>query len=691
MRRARREAAVAGTWTRRDQVGRHLAAALPVAPLLAIFVAWGAADGGYDPVLWLPGALFALGAAVIVLLWRADRLAVGRATAAALLLLLAFTAWCFASVGWAAERGDAWDGANRTLLYCCVFAVFAWQRVRPRLALGLIGGYSVAIALVGVIDVARAVHGAPSQFFIAGRLAAPIAYPNANAALFLAAFAVAVTVAAQRALPVLLRAACLAAGGLLLELALLCQSRASLVAFPLAIGVLVALSSQRLSLLLMLGLVAVPVGLGAARLLAVYGAVVSGHDAPGRVAEARTVLIWSAVGLLFAGLVVGLLARRVRLPARWARGLGIALAVAGGAAAAGGIALLLVRFGNPVSLATRGWNDFKQKQTPTAASASSHLLSGLSSSRYDIWRVALHEFAAHPFRGVGVDNYALDYLRLRRTRLEPMYPHSLELRLVAQTGIVGAILFAGFLVSACAAAAPAFRRRAGPSRRALGAACLAAFAYWVFHASVDWLWAFPGLTAFAFACLGLASQASGRRPRTAREPRSPEGGRRPMLVGLRYALVIPSCAAAASLASPWAAARENQAALGVWRTEPELAFRRLDLARRLNPLSDQSDLTAGLIATRLGDRRRAEARFAAAVERNPAGWFARLELAALASERNDRVEALRQLRRARSLNPGEPLISAALDTVRSGRSVSTAAISGTVRERLELLTGRIQR
>ena len=126
-------------------------------------------------------------------------------------------------------KADAWDGANRTLLYLCVFAIFAWRRIRPALGLALLGSFATATAAVGVIELLRAVAAARADgFFISGRLAVPITYPNANAALFLAPLFPAVVVASRRGAHPLARALLLAVSGVLVELATLCQSRASL-------------------------------------------------------------------------------------------------------------------------------------------------------------------------------------------------------------------------------------------------------------------------------------------------------------------------------------------------------------------------------------------------------------------------------------------------------------------------------
>ena len=59
----------------------------------------------------------------------------------------------------------------------------------------------------------------------------------------------------------------------------------------------------------------------------------------------------------------------------------------------------------------------------------------------------------------------------------------------------------------------------------------------------------------------------------------------------------------------WIAAEEVARAASGWGADPELAFSRLDSARRLNPFSSEPDLVAGAIAIRLGETGRAEVLF----------------------------------------------------------------------------------
>ncbi|MBA2523966.1 MAG: hypothetical protein H0V25_11660, partial [Solirubrobacterales bacterium] len=99
---------------------------LPGLLSVAVFAVWSRLGGGFAPTVWYPGTIFLLGVLV------AAALALGRATAplprlalAAAALLAAFTVWSFLSIIWADVPADAWDGANRTLLYLIVYLLFS--------------------------------------------------------------------------------------------------------------------------------------------------------------------------------------------------------------------------------------------------------------------------------------------------------------------------------------------------------------------------------------------------------------------------------------------------------------------------------------------------------------------------------------------------------------------------------------
>ena len=620
-----------------------------------------------------------LGLVAVSLFAGGRAFAARRDLAVASLLLAAFTAWSFAGIAWAGVKGDAWEGANRTLLYLCVFVLFAWRRIRVGVAAGLLGGFVAVTAGVGLIEFVRAVGAhRPEGFFISGRLSTPISYPNANAALFLAPFFPAVFLASRREVAPLLRGVMLAAAGVLLELAVMCQSRGSLFAFPLTAFLFLALAPGRLRLLLSLALLTVPVAVGMRRLLHVYSAVVDDRGMHTALIHARSIVVWSAVALLLAGVVIGVVDRRLRIPRRATAALGSAVAIAAVVTLVAGTFAFVHRYGSPVHRVALAWRDFKNdKQSATGQ----HFASGFGSPRYDIWRVAVKEFEHSPLKGVGVDNFAVDYLRLRHTDKEPLYPHSLELRLLAQTGLVGTVLFGGFLVAALLAAGRLWRR-SDPLVAGFAAASLAAFVYWLLHGSVDWFWEFPALGAPAFAWLALAGQA-------ARAEATPTSSRVPLYAGLPLLLV--SGVAAASLAFPWLSAKEIDTASSGWSVDPNAAFHRLDVARRLDPLTDRADLVAGVIAARLHDRTRERVAFVHALERNPDNWYARLELAVLDAQSRRKAAALAQLRLVSTLNPREPVTAEVRERVVRGKAISQAAVDRLFIERTQTLTGARQR
>jgi O-antigen ligase len=270
---------------------------------------------------------------------------------------------------------------------------------------------------------------------------------------------------------------------------------------------------------------------------------------------------------------------------------------------------------------------------------------------------------------------------MRRTKDEPTHQHSVELRVLAQTGFVGAVLFGGFLVAALAAALRPLRRRL-VGVAGLTASCLAVFVYWFIHGSIDWFWEVPALGAPAVALLAAGAQVVQREPPPSRPRISP-------LLGV--AIGMATVVAAAGLAIPWVAAKEIDTAADSWAADPAGAFHRLDVARRLNPLTDRADIVAGVIASRLHEPGKERAAFQRALQRNPHNWYAHFELALLDAQAGKKAAALLQLRAVRRLNPREPLTSEIRHDVLRGHHISQEEINRIFVERTYLLTGARQR
>ncbi len=655
---------------------RAAPATVPALVAVALFVVWATSQGGYPLTHWAPGGLIVLALLVVALVAVGlDVRAVPPAVKIAVGCLAAYAALSFASILWAAAPADAWEGANRTLLYLLVFALFALWPQRGRSAALLLGLW--VLAMVGLAAFValhlNAAAGSPARLAVllpGGRLVYPSGYANANAAQWLMAFWPTLLLAREARLHWALRG--LLAGGavLLAGVALLSVSRGSLYATPVMLVLVFALLPGRVRTFALLVPVAAGIAAFTPSVLRVGERIEVGRNAEGAIHASTTAILLAALAV---GLVVALgaaLEQRgsfsASAVARVHRGVTALAVLALVAVLAGGVAAA----GNPLSRARHAWDTFKSEKGYGANGAGNRLTSGLGSSRYDFYRVALDEFLHHPLLGIGADNFQQQYLAHGRSEETPHYPHSVELRTLSQTGLVGALLAFVGLGAALLAAARGLR---GADRlgRAVVAAALAGFAYWVVHGSFDWFWEFAGLGAPAFALLGLACGLAPRRGPTAPAGSRPLGLRR-LTIGLGACAVV---LAALSLMAPWLSERQVQSAARVWTESPQTAYARLNDAARLNPLSDEPYLVAGSIALRFGENARADHEFALALARQPGDAYATLERGAIASSENEPRRALALLARAARLNPRDPLTLEALRLVREGKRVSIGELN----------------
>jgi tetratricopeptide (TPR) repeat protein len=673
---------------------RKAPATLPALAAMTLFVVCAGDQAGYPLTHWAPGGLVVLALLAIALAFAGLRAAeLPTPVKLALGCLTAYTALSFLSILWAGVPGVAWEGANRTLLYLLVFALFALWPQRGRSAALLLGAWtlaSIGLAAFVALHVNAAAHSAVrlDGLLPGGRLTYPSDYANANAAQWLIAFWPALLLAREARIHWSVRGLLAAGAVLLAEVALLSLSRGSLYATPVMLALVFALLPGRVRTFALLVPVAAGVGAAAPSVLRVGERIEHGQRATAAVhlAATTTFLAALAVGLVVAA-GAAIESRRAFSHAstrRVRRGVGAVAIATLVAVLVGG----LLAAGNPVTRARHAWDTFKSGKGYAANGNGNRLTSGLGSARYDFYRVAADEFVAHPLVGIGADNFAEPYLRHRRSEETPHYPHSVELRTLTETGLAGALLALAGLGAALVAGWRALRQPSDPLARAVAAAALAGFAYWVVHGSFDWFWEFAGLGAPAFAMLGLACALVPRRgvPETDHDSRgsasAPSSHSRSRGLSTRRlgiaAGAIVALAAAASLTAPWLSQLEIQSAARVWPKAPVTAYHRLNDAARLNPLSDEPYLVAGSIALRFGDLPRADHEFALALGRTPGDAYATLELGAIASVRGDRSSALALLARAARLNPRDPLTRAALSLVRARRRVNIVELNRSI-------------
>ena len=642
------------------------------APLLGEFLAVG----------WYPGAIFLVGLLAAGLMVLPGRLRdVPRPVLVAGACLVGFTVWSYASIAWADQPGEAWDGANRTLLYLVVFCLFAAWAQRGASAALVLGVWTVAMIVLATVVLVRLPDSdQPLGYFIAVRLAEPAGYPNAAAATWLMAVWPALVLAGRVEVPALLRGLFAAGAVLLADLAALSQSRGSFYSLPVVVILFFVLVPGRVRSLVVFVPVAIALALTVPGAFEAIDRLREGAD-PGR--ELEAVARATVIAALAVGALVGLGAAVERL-VRVAPSTGQVVHRSIGAVGLGGALVLvvvaLVLAGDPLERADSAWASFKRGPVVVQPKTGSRLSAGLGSNRYDFYRVALQRFGDRPLTGIGADNFFQPYLRYGRSNETPRYPHSLEFRTLAQTGIVGALLLLGAVAAALLAVVKT-TRRPRPLGGAVAGAAAMVFVYWAVHGSFDWFWEFAGLGAPAFAMLGLGCALVPR-------PHGDEpADRRPILRG-RLAIAagaVVAVVAVASLALPWIAQRNVQRASRTWASDPSRAFQRLDQAASLNPLSERPQLAAGTIALRLGDLDRAERSFRDALSRDPRSVYANLELGAIAYERGDRARAQRLLDRARALHPRNPFVRDALDRVKSGRKLNIAELNEQIRSRTNQL------
>jgi tetratricopeptide (TPR) repeat protein len=646
---------------------------------VGIVIVWGWRGAGYAATTWLPGALVLLALLVSVLVGgRGAPRRLRRLSTVALAALGLYTVWTYASVGWAADKGDAWDGANRSLLYLTVYALFLVLPWTVRSGTLVLGVYAAGICALAVTAIARALRTADVDLFIQGRFSFPTEYPNANALLLLSGFWVALGFATRREPAAPLRAAATAAVVFLPQAALLSQSRGSLAAFPLTALLVVALVPGRVRTAAGLLLAVAALAVTWDTHLRVYRVAEDGGTELRHALEPSVIamsLTTAAAALLGLGWAV--IDGRVEFSAQVQRRL--RLGAAGAAVAMVAASAVLLVPAHPVDRLNRAWDDFTAVTTDeewlAQQRASSHFAVGVSgSNRYDFWRVAFADFRERPLAGMGADNFAASYLRERRSGEEPRYPHSLELRLLSQLGIVGAALF---VVFAGAATAAALRARE-PQARLLLIGGLGIWLYWLIHGSADWFWELPALSAPAFAFVALLAALPA-------ETASGTGGRRAPVLALA-ALVLAGVVAAGSYAAPLLAARDVEHAIDRWPDDPGETYDRLDRARALNPLSEEPDLVAGAIAARLDDRARMRRSFQRAVERNPDSWYAWLELALTESVEGRPRAARRLLQRAVTLNPTDPVLADVRARLARGERVHPRSLDAVFAERIDART-----
>jgi tetratricopeptide (TPR) repeat protein len=632
-------------------------------------------DGGYVETVWYAISLFLLALLVLVLVIappaRAER---SRPYEVAVVLFGLFVLWSFASILWADVPADAWTGANRNLLYWLGFVLVGlrpWPPGAARAAVALVAFGGAAMAAGVLID--AALIDDPASLFLSGRLSEPTGYANATANAWLIGLWPAIHLAVSSDLRWPVRALGLGAATLLLEVALLSQSRGALVGFVLTSVVFLLLHPRHWASLLALLVPVAFIALGWDTLTEVRNAATAG-ELDTALADATVWIGWTAALAVVVGAVAALadqaLRRRSAPSASRRRTADLAFF---GIAAACALALVVVLAGST------GWVDEKWEEFRSLSyeqEGAENRFSGLGSGRYDMYRVALNEFRDRPLTGIGSENFAVPYLAERRTAEAPRYAHGLPFETLASVGLVGTLLLAGFLVAALTGFARV-RRRGSPAARGVAVGALGGFVAMFAHAQVDWLWEFPALTLTALGLLALACRV------TDDEAPMTGAGRGPLSsLPARVAAGVLVVAAAVSLVLPAASARFERSGHRARAGDPATALTRYARAADLDPLDADPLLARALLLRNTGRPEEARADLEAALDREEQNWFVHFELALLDGQLRNFAAARRSIARAAELNPRQVLIPDVRRRLEAGRTVDPRAIERALGDQL---------
>ncbi|HET7856672.1 MAG TPA: O-antigen ligase family protein [Gaiellaceae bacterium] len=594
----------------------------------------GLADGGYSAPGWGWATLALVAVTPVILvafgLPRASRLELGFLGG-----LAALTAWGLLSTMWSDDRAQSILDPQRSALYVAAAAAVLLAGRRAAVP-WLLGGLLLAITLVCAYGLSLrlfpdslASGGVPlsTDPEAAFRLAQPLGYSNALAALAAIGLALSLFLAARSEGAVAALAA--APSPLLAATIYLTFGRGAWLALAAGLVVALTISRERLRLLtalLVLGGAPAVAVVVASQLDALTSRPASVDDVSddGRVlALALALLVLGAAAVAFG---FSSATARLRPSGRALRAYKVALVVV----AAVGVAGAVLAAGGPADVVSRFYHGFNAPPAPREGDVGRRVLSFSGSSRSDYWQVTWNDVEDNPLLGSGAGTFQRRWLRHRPADLPVRDAHSLYLETLAELGPVGLLLLLAAL--ACPLAA-AVRARDQP----LVPAAAGAYGCFLVHAGIDWDWEVPAVT-LAGLSAGAALLLAARRD----EGRRTVVGRTlaAAVAGAFVFSVVIGIALLGNLAL-------DRSAKALDRGDSAAAKREARRAGRWAPWSPESWRLLGEAQLAEGDLDSASRSFRKGLAKDDRSWELWLDLA-LAS---DGAERRRALDKAETLNP----------------------------------------
>jgi hypothetical protein len=653
---------------RREPLERlGLAALILLAPAALLYLAFNA--GGYFPSA--PGFVaIVLAQALVLRTTMAERPFEGfsRALAVPLAALILYAAWQLASTLWSHATARTLDAYDRTLLYVLALTLFGAVRYTRTRAGWLVRAVMLALAAICLIGLTSRIlpHTWPTtgQFFT-DRLNYPLTYWNAEGMVAAMALILGLHLTADPAEHWGVRvgaAALMPAVGATL---LLTFSRGSL--GVAAVGLVAYCLLTRLHTLPTALLAIVPATAVAMRSAWDATALATVHaTSPQAVSQGHHVAV--VVGVCMAAAAAVRLAL-VPLDRRIARAplvtkpppRNVRIGIGAGVAALVLIFALALGAAGEVS---HEYNKFVNGTKEAHVSQTRERLTDpANNGRLPLWQAALDIFDAHPLRGTGAGTYQQFYPQYRTEQSYVTDTHSLYLQSLAELGIVGGVLIALVVGGVLVGLATRVRGPDRPLYAALSALVLA----WAVHQVLDWDWQMPAVTLPVFMLAGLALA----RPRAAGVGLRGLPASRTLVALGWLVLAIAPLLVSTSYARLQSGGRALQA--GNCTTAKSKALSSLSLSAE----RPQAYAIVGVCDLEQGFAPAAVAAIDKATEYERQSWenWYWLAVARAAAGQDPRPAA----RRARALNPLEPLLLQALKRFNAGGPRQWEAIAPALR------------
>ncbi|MEA2157610.1 MAG: hypothetical protein QOE11_3750 [Solirubrobacteraceae bacterium] len=612
---------------------------LPLGLALGLSPFW---RGYYDSSMWVPaglGVLLVVTACVIATPVRLNRLTVVSLCAIASLAL-----WSLASALWTDSIQGAFLEGNRMLVYAATLGLLVVLMRSDRRAAWLYGAVVAGALAVAAWIVFGLLRG-DASLMLENRLHAPLEYINGEACFFVLALWPCVALAEQKR-SALAAGAALGIATLFASLVVMGQSRGAVLAALISIVVVCALLPGRLRRLAALAVMAACLAPALPTILDVYRA-----PGPGALeAAGRAALLSAFAASMLWALAVEIEWRATASGGDAGRRLRQFVVVGMSAVALVGAVAAIASAGRAAHFLDHQYKAFVTLGGEQGEATASRLSTG-AGNRYDYWRIAEHAWRAHPIVGVGAGGYDKTYFLERSTTEDIRQPHSLPLQVLAELGIVGALLLLALL---CAIGLAVRRRiaylRSARVRSPAVVASLGVVTAWFVHTSVDWIHLLPGVT-------GIALIATAVLLRPGDEHAEPVPSRLTQQLP-RLARIGPAVAVGLAIAfAALSLSRQGLSELYVTRAQDALAARPADAlteanrALRLDRESIAAYYAKAAAIARFGDGATANAVLLDAARREPRNFVTWTLLGDLAVRRGKPLEAQRYYRRASELNP----------------------------------------